>query len=268
MSPTKKEVPTKKKSPTAKQLAAMVAEIQARLAEHGDPAIVKKYAYYFKEGYDAFGLPTGVFEKIREELFEKYSQQLDFAGFLDLADILIRHPKYEEGSLAITWLMKFRNEFTAETFERVGKWFDDGVRNWAHSDYLCGDTMSYFLLDGVIDYRAFKEWRTMESKWRRRAVPVSLLIYLRDNAETRKKADVLKVGTLTKLLAFVEPLMKDQERVVHQGLGWFLREAWKRDPEPVEAFLLKYKDTAARLIFQYATEKMSKEQKERFRKAK
>jgi hypothetical protein len=51
-------------------------------------------------------------------------------------------------------------------------------------------------------------------------------------------------------------------------VGWFLREAWKIEPEPVEAFLLKYKNTAPRLIFQYATEKMTKEGKERFRRDK
>ncbi len=36
--------------------------------------------------------------------------------------------------------------------------------------------------------------------------------------------------TIPELLAFIDPLMGDGEKVVHQGLGWFLREAWKRDP--------------------------------------
>jgi hypothetical protein len=57
-------------------------------------------------------------------------------------------------------------------------------------------------------------------------------------------------------------------REVHQGLGWFLSEAWKIDPAPVEEFLLKYKNSAARLIFQYATEKMTPEGKVRFRRDK
>jgi hypothetical protein len=52
---------------------------------------------------------------------------------------------------------------------------------------------------------------------------------------------------------------------VHQGPGWFLREAWKVQPRPVERFLRCWKDTAARLIFQYATEKMTPAQKQRFR---
>jgi 3-methyladenine DNA glycosylase AlkD len=67
------------------------------------------------------------------------------------------------------------------------------------------------------------------------------------------------------LLEVMRPMMHDRERVVHQGLGWFLREAWKRQPELIEIFLMEFKNSSPRLIFQYATEKMTKEQKERFR---
>jgi len=61
-------------------------------------------------------------------------------------------------------------------------------------------------------------------------------------------------------------MITHKERVVHQGMGWFLREAWKRDPAPVEAFLTAWKDTAPRLIFQYAAEKMTAGQKARYRR--
>jgi 3-methyladenine DNA glycosylase AlkD len=44
------------------------------------------------------------------------------------------------------------------------------------------------------------------------------------------------------LFSFIEPLMLDEQRVVQQGLGWFLREAWKLKRKETEAFLLKWKD--------------------------
>ena len=68
------------------------------------------------------------------------------------------------------------------------------------------------------------------------------------------------------MLKIIEPLMQDNERVVHQGVGWFLRESWKKFPEQIEDYLLKYKDTSPRLIFQYACEKMTPENKARFKK--
>jgi 3-methyladenine DNA glycosylase AlkD len=79
---------------------------------------------------------------------------------------------------------------------------------------------------------------------------------------------VRKGAAVAPLLDTVEPLMMDGERVVQQGVGWFLREAWKREPAPVEQILLRYKDSAPRLIFQYATEKMTPKARERFRRAK
>ena len=60
--------------------------------------------------------------------------------------------------------------------------------------------------------------------------------------------------------------MTDPEREVHQGCGWFLREAWKKNRDVTEAFLLKHKNTAPRLIIQYATEKMTKEEKARYKR--
>ena len=75
----------------------------------------------------------------------------------------------------------------------------------------------------------------------------------------------LEVSTI---LAYIDSMMLDNERVVHQGLGWLIRECWNKQPEVVENFLHKWKATAPRLIFQYATEKMSKEYRVQFRKPK
>jgi 3-methyladenine DNA glycosylase AlkD len=67
---------------------------------------------------------------------------------------------------------------------------------------------------------------------------------------------------------FIEPLVMDPEREVHQGIGWFLREAWKLKHTETELFLMKWKDKAPRLIIQYATEKMTPNEKLRFRRSK
>jgi 3-methyladenine DNA glycosylase AlkD len=75
-------------------------------------------------------------------------------------------------------------------------------------------------------------------------------------------------GGHREFLKFIDSLMMDDERVVHQGLGWFLREAWKLDKKQTETFLEKWKNKSARLIFQYATEKMTKDEKLKFRKEK
>jgi len=72
----------------------------------------------------------------------------------------------------------------------------------------------------------------------------------------------------SKMFAFIDSMMMYPEHEVHQGLGWFLRKCWKKDKARTENFLLKWKNDCARLIIQYATEKMTKEERLQFRKEK
>jgi 3-methyladenine DNA glycosylase AlkD len=51
-------------------------------------------------------------------------------------------------------------------------------------------------------------------------------------------------------------------------MGWLLRELWKKQPALVMNYLLRWKDTCPRLIIQYASEKMTAEDKARLKRAK
>jgi 3-methyladenine DNA glycosylase AlkD len=234
--------------------AALLAEIRAFCEAHADARQVARYARYFKEGYDAYGVHQDVWEQQKDAWVAAHGKRLGLKGFLDLGDRLVRTGKYEEGSFAIYFVVPFRDEFTPETFDRLGGWLDDGLHNWAHTDILCGALLGRFLEDRIVPVSRMAAWRSAGSKWKRRAIPVALLALL---DQPRKVESVLK---------FIRPMMQDPERVVHQGLGWFLREAWKVRPDAVERFLLEWKGTAPRLIYQYATEKMTPANKARFRR--
>jgi 3-methyladenine DNA glycosylase AlkD len=229
-------------------------EIRDFCKKNTDAAVVKKYSRYFVEGYDAYGIQTKLMETEHARLINAYRAELGLAGFLDLGDRLVRTGKYEEASFAVLFAEDFRGEYTPATLERLGNWLDNGIRNWAHADMMAGGIVSYFLMKKIIPYTALSAWRTAESKWKRRVVPVSLIKILK------------VVGDIQDLLDFLSPMMLMPEKVVHQGLGWFLREAWKLYPQPVEVYLLRWKDSAPRLIFQYAIEKMTAEQKARFKR--
>jgi 3-methyladenine DNA glycosylase AlkD len=60
--------------------------------------------------------------------------------------------------------------------------------------------------------------------------------------------------------------MEDSEEDVQKGLGTLLREIWKKQPEIAETFLLEWKDRCGRKIIHYATEKMDKESRAKFKK--
>jgi 3-methyladenine DNA glycosylase AlkD len=234
----------------------ITGEIRAFCEAHADPERVRKYARYFVEGYDAYGVDHTLpeWEAGRKEWLAQL-QQAGLPALLDACDLLVRPGKYEEVFTAIRFVADSSEMYSPEVFARIGKWFGQGIGNWAQVDTMAKLVLGPFLKRGVVDVAAFQPWVASPFKYQRRAVPVTLIELLK---ETRKLAPMLRL---------IEPLMSDSEKVVRQGMGWFLREAWKRQPEPVEAFLLRYKDTCPRLIVQYATEKMDSAARLRFKRA-
>ncbi len=234
----------------------LAAEIREYCTAHADPKMALKWARYFTEGYDAWGMldtKHPFWNQKQQEWLEGYGD-LGLPGFLKLGELLFASGKYEEGALAIRFVTQLRDQVGARTLPGLAKWFAAGIRNWAHTDVLCGQVLAPLLQSGQIQVEALASWRKSKLKFQRRAVPVAMLGLLKTG------------GDVGPWLDFLRPLMLDGERVVQQGLGWFLRETWKQHPRPVEAFLLEWKDQAPRLIFQYATEKMAKADRARFRR--
>jgi 3-methyladenine DNA glycosylase AlkD len=217
--------------------------------------LIKKYSRYFKEGqYDSYGLAQHLLHnKVREILDRK---DVNLQVIRETSKLLIRSPKYEGSSFAIMFYKSLNKSFDRETFKDITIWFETGVMNWAHCDTICGELIFTLLDNNIITYMDLKPWLNAKNRFQRRAVPVSLIKILK------------KTDDFQPFFSFIEPLMIDHEREVHQGTGWFLREAWKKRKESTESFLLKWKDTSPRLIFQYACEKMSSEEKSRFKRIK
>jgi 3-methyladenine DNA glycosylase AlkD len=229
-------------------------EIRGYCRANADEAVAKKYSRFFKEGYDAYGVSREKYEEKVDSLVN--DKRINMKLVLSASRYLVKSGKYEETSFAIRLLDEFSDQFTTATFKEIEKWFEIGIINWGHTDVICGMLISEFFKRNIISLEALSDWRTAKNKYQRRAVPVAMIELLKSTDD------------YASLFTFIEPLMLDSERMVHQGLGWFLREAWKIKKKQTETFLLKWKNDAARVIFQYATEKMTPEQKKRFRKEK
>jgi 3-methyladenine DNA glycosylase AlkD len=227
-------------------------EIKTFFEKNADPKIVQKYSKYFKEGYDAYGIDSKKFDAQSNKWIELYRKDLTFEDMKKLGDILYSAGKYEESALAVRFFKVYKDEYKKKDLDIIKKWLDKYATNWAHTDVISWEIIKFFLQNEIIKYTDLKDWIKSKSTWTRRAVPVSLIKILE-----KEKNQVL--------IDFISPLIEDTERPVHQGVGWFLREAWKKEPKTVEKFLMKIKNYAPRTIIQYATEKMSKEEKEKYK---
>ena len=230
-------------------------EIHNYCIRNAHEANILKYSRYFKEGlYDGYGLTAPQIKTGCKELLKLKDLNLD--AVIEAYDDMITYAKSEEISIIMLLAIGFHKQFSRETFYAMEKWYHKGINNWAHADTMGMMVLPIFLNKAIIGISDFKSWLTAENKYQRRSVPVTFIKLLKTHKEYNE------------LFTIIECLMTDSEREVHQGTGWFLREAWKRKPEETEAFLMTWKEVSPRLIFQYATEKMSIEGKMMFRRTK
>lgn len=221
---------------------------------NSNPANVEKYSRYFKGGYDAHGLSqTQINDKVKELAKNK---DISLQNIFEAAPMLFNSGKYEEISFVLL-LINTRNSFyTTDTLKKIEDLFKVGISNWAHADTLGMMILPKFIKQNIVGFDYFKKWIYSSYKFQRRCVPVTII------------KNIKTIDKIEKLFDIIEPLMSDTEREVHQGVGWFLKKAWEIYPLETEAFLLKYKNTSPRLIFQIACEKMEREHKSLFKKEK
>jgi 3-methyladenine DNA glycosylase AlkD len=231
-------------------------EITEFCLSHADEAIITKYARYFKEGYEGYGIDDKLFKDQKNIWLEAWKDEMSLSHYLNLGDLLVSTGKFEEAAFATHFVAAYKDEFTKETMERIGLWLEKGIQNWANTDVLCMLVLSAFLFQEITVPSDFIHWTASSSKWKRRAVPVTFVELIKKEYQPEPVFEVINL------------LMEDPEEDVQKGLGTLLREIWKRQPEAAEAFLLKWKDTCPRKIIQVATEKMNKDHKAQFKKIK
>jgi hypothetical protein len=231
----------------------IIRKIHDFCVENNNEENIKKYSRFFRDVlYDGYGLSA-------PQIYAKAGELLKMPGLsiqsaLDAASELIKHGRSDEISIVMQIVRGLHKNYTPDTFHSIEAWYTIGINNWAHADAMGMQILPSFLSKGLVEISDFRNWLNADNKFQRRSVPVTLIKSLKTHDH------------YPELFSFIECLMTDPEREVHQGVGWFLREAWKRKPKETEVFLLKWKDNAPRLIIQYATEKMSAEGRMRFKK--
>lgn len=234
--------------------AELIQEIKTYCEANASEEQVQKSQRFFKDEFIGYGLTAPqVYSKVKEILKR---ETLSLSVVLEATPILMESRKYEEISIGLLLMDGLWKQFTPETFQTIASWFPFSISNWAHADTLGMFILPKFLEKKIVAREDFAPWLDSPHKFQRRCVPVTLIKHI------KKTRDVMPN------ILFVEKLMADSEREVHQGMGWFLREAWKISSVETELFLEKYKNSAPRLIIQYACEKMTAENKKRFRRAK
>ena len=205
------------------RVRAVADDLEARLRAIGTPHRATGEKAYLKSDLDFTGT---LVSDTREEVKRLAAGlALDHPQLIGLVAELWSKPVFERRLAAIMFLQgspRLVSAADAPLLERIVR----ESRTWALVDYLAVDVLGRLVesdpagLTPILD-----RWATDDDFWVRRS---SLLAELRP---IRRGAD------LDRFLRRAEPMLEEREFFIRKAIGWVLREAGKRRPDDVTAWL-------------------------------
>ena len=127
------------------------------------------------------------------------------------------------------------------------------VNNWDLVDSSAHYILGQAILDQIQDKKILDKLVQSKILWERRIGIIATMIFIRN-------------GKITDTLRLSKKLLGDSEDLIQKAVGWMLREAWKKNNEKVEQFLIKNYFKLPRTTLRYAIERMEEKKRKRFLK--
>ncbi len=227
-------------------------DVQRALKSISNPDIAEHSQRFFKTGPGEYG-EGDVFRGIRVP--EVRRRVKEFADLSESEIEALLASKYHEDRLfAVVWVA---NEFGKSKSDEASqkRWYEfylahaDRINNWDLVDVSAHKIVGAYLLN-----RPRKRLYTLaksKSLWERRIAIVCTWWFIRE-------------GDLEDTWRLSEILLGDSEDLIHKAVGWMLREAGKKSPEGLEAFLDQHAVSMPRVMLRYAIEKMEEKQRKMY----
>jgi 3-methyladenine DNA glycosylase AlkD len=126
----------------------------------------------------------------------------------------------------------------------------DRIDDWSMVDRAAPSVVGGYLVDKPRD--PLYQLARSDSLWERRTAIVATWAFIR-------------LGQLDDTFAIAEVLVEDPEHLVQTAVGGWIREAGKRDPDRLRAFLDKYAATMRRTALRFAIEHLEESEKRHYR---
>lgn len=127
----------------------------------------------------------------------------------------------------------------------------EGVNNWDLVDVSVHYILGTAVINGIYDMQILDQLSSSESLWDRRMAMVSTWI-------------IIRTGDIYPTLTLAKKLLNNKEDLMHKAIGWMLREAWKKEPQEIENFLLDNYHEIPRTTLRYTIEKMEEPKRKEY----
>jgi 3-methyladenine DNA glycosylase AlkD len=202
----------------------LIDQLLAPLRAAGNPERAAAEMRYLKSELEFIGVSLG---QIRAAVKEISAEHLDI-GRDDLVSLVERlwvEPVFERRMASVILLDRFADRLGVVDLPLIERLIRDSL-TWALVDGLAGDVLGRLVLadpDGVSPF--MDRWAADDDFWIRRA---SLLAELRP---------IRQGGTMERFLRRADPMLDEREFFIRKAIGWVLREASKKRPDEVAAWI-------------------------------
>jgi 3-methyladenine DNA glycosylase AlkD len=212
---------------------------------------------YFKTGPGEYGegdVFWGITVPAQRLIVKQFSGKVN----LDTVQCLLDSPIHESRLTGVLLLQdsftrSFKNKKVSKSDCRPKDWVKlyvgntHRINNWDLVDTSAPGVLGKWLEDK--DRSMLYQLAKSDSLWENRIAMVATLHFIRQ----KETEDVLKLSEL---------FLTHSHDLMHKASGWMLREAWKRNPAPIEKFLHQFKSAMPRTMLRYAIEKMPASQRQ------
>ena len=211
----------------------------AQLAALGSPVRAASEQRYLKSDLRFLGVTMGQVRALVRSTWA--AQPLDRAGSLELASALWSQPVHERRTAAVLILGRAARTLGAADLPLLQRLTRES-RTWALVDPLATDVIGPIRqAEPTVVVPILDRWATDSDFWVRRA---SLLAELRG---------LRAGGPLGPFLARADGMLEEREFFIRKAIGWVLREAGRRQPNEVAAWLAPRTARASGVTMREAT---------------
>ncbi len=230
-------------------VSAVADELEARLRVIGTPRRATGEKAYLKSDLDFTGTLVSDTRAAVKRLAAGLA--LDHDLLIELATELWSRPVFERRLAAIMFLQRSPRLLSVADVPLLELIVRES-RTWALVDYLAVDVLGRLVESDTAGLTPIMDrWATDDDFWVRRA---SLLAELRP---IRRGADV------ERFLGRAEPMLEETEFFIRKAIGWVLREAGKRRPDEVAAWIASRTHRASGVTMREAVKYLAAADRER-----
>jgi 3-methyladenine DNA glycosylase AlkD len=238
-------------------VAAIAGRIRLALREAGSSERAAHEKRYLRSDLEHYGVPVptvrGIVKRAVSETVTAEPGLLPRTRVLDLAAALWQ-VEVHECRLAAALLLDAGTGYLAASDTEVLERLIREARTWALVDVLAGSVAGHLLLRFPAVESDYRRWSRAEDQWVRRSGVLAFLQAVRKEEHVDRYLPVVT--------AIADPMLEDPRFFVRKAIGWVLREAGKRRPDAVFAWLAPRADRISGVTVREAVRYLTPGQRE------